>query len=571
MDRTRSRAACALAALALLCQPVLARAQAAPPPSAAPAQPSREELNPAARLAPAPSAPRDIFTAEPPGPCPLRDSQLTFTLQSVSFRGVSALTPAELAPAYSDQIGKTLPVSAICDIRDRASRIVFNHGVLARVEIPQQTMAGGALVLEVIEAHVVNVRIRGDAGHAQAAVERYLGTLRGMTPFDMRKAQRYLLLASDIPGVQVRAAVRPSVTGERGAVDLDITVSAKTVDAVANVQNLESQSVGRFGALARVDVNSLTDLGERTSLVGYHTLDSDEQWVAQLLEEARIGGEGLIARGSLVYGQTRPGGSVAALKLQSDSFVAEAELAYPLVRLRRQNLNLAGGFDLIDESTDTAGLALNRDRLRVFYLRANGDSRMESLGRIFQFSGALTFRKGVSGLGASDDASLASIPTTRPGGQSDAWLVRGSGQVVTTVAGRLQFSGQVQGQYTSDRLLNYEQFALGNLTVGRGYDPGTVLGDSGVGGELQLRYGPWPMHRLVVASPYVFYDAGYIQNNGDAILRNRTLTSAGGGVTLRLANRFNLDLAYAQPFQAPYPGQAKPPGRILINFTASIL
>ncbi len=97
----------------------------------------------------------------------------------------------------------------ICRIRDRAARIIFDNGVLARVEIPEQRIAGGALVLEVIEAQVVNVRVRGDVGPAQAAVERYAEKLRGMKPFDMAKAQRYLLLASDVPGLRVRAAVRP--------------------------------------------------------------------------------------------------------------------------------------------------------------------------------------------------------------------------------------------------------------------------------------------------------------------------------------------------------------------------
>jgi hemolysin activation/secretion protein len=569
-DPSRSRATRAIAALILSALPALALAQAAPPPGT-PTQPSREELNPAARIATAPAGPRDIFTAEPPGPCPLRDSTLTFTLRSVSFHGLTALTPAQLAPAYQGMIGKTLPVSAICDIRDRASRVVFNHGVLARVEIPEQTISGGALVLEVIEAHVVNVRVRGDAGHAQAAVERYIDKLRGMTPFDMRKAQRYLLLASDIPGVQVRAAVRPSVTGERGAVDLDITVTAKPIDVVANVQNLESDSVGRWGGLARIDFDSFTDLGEDTSLVGYHTLGNDEQWVAQLLEEARIGGDGLIARGSLVYGQTRPGAALAPLALLSDSLVGEAELAYPVIRLRRQNLNLAGGLDIIDESTDTGGLALDRDKLRVFYVRASGDTRLDSLDHIFQISGALTLRKGISGLGASPDDPTALIPTTRPDGKSDAWVVRGSGQVVTNLADRLQFIGQVQGQYSPDALLEYEQFSLGNLTVGRGYDPGAVLGDSGVGGELQLRYGPWQVQRMVQVSPYVFYDAGHIHDNGVAALKDRTLTSAGLGVLFRLANRANLDLSYAKPFQSPFPGQPKPPSRILLNLTAGIL
>jgi hemolysin activation/secretion protein len=530
--------------------------------------PTREQLNPAARVAP-PSSARtgDVFTPEPPGPCPLANSPAKFTLKSVAFSGQPVLRAEDLAPAYAEMVGKEVPVSAICEVRDRAYRILFDHGVLARVKIPPQTIADGTLTLEVLAAHVVNVRVRGDAGHAQAAVERYLGKLRGMNPFDMRVAERYLLLANDVPGARVRAALRPSSNGEAGAVDLDVTVSVKTVDVVANIQNLESDAIGPWGGLARIDVQGLTDFGERTSLIGYHTLDSDEQWVVQLMEEARLGSDGLVARGSAVYGETRPGGAAKALDLFSRSVVGEVELAYPILRTRRRNLNAVAGLDVINQSTDFSAAHLFEDDLRVFYVRLDADDRVDLMARPVQLSGSLGLRKGVEGLGAS---SGDSVMLSRPGASPDGWSVRGSFRAAAPVIGKLQAALQVQGQYARDPLLSYEQFALGDLTVGRGYNPAVVLGDSGVGGSFQLAYGPLPVHRLVLAQPYVFYDAGYVSQNGAAALPNRTLTSAGLGVVLRLANRANLDLAYAVPFRAPFPGQSQPPPRILVNLTMGV-
>ena len=148
----------------------------------------------------------DVFAPEPPGPCPLADSNVQVTLNSVSLRGSTAVSADAFKGAYAEYLGRPQPVSVICAIRDRASRTLFDAGILARVEIPEQRIAGGSLVLDVIEAHVVNVRVRGDVGPAQAAVERYVEQQRGMKPFNMTKAQRYLLLASDIPGLRVRAA-----------------------------------------------------------------------------------------------------------------------------------------------------------------------------------------------------------------------------------------------------------------------------------------------------------------------------------------------------------------------------
>lgn len=248
----RSRVGLIALATTALTPPMASWAQQAPAPTAATPGTSAAELNPGARVSrPPPRRSAGAFTPEPPGPCPLENSKVEVTLNSVEFRGATAVGDGQLRAAYAEYLGKPQPVSVICTIRDRAAQIVFNGGVLARVEIPEQRIAGGALVLEVIEAHVVNVRVRGDVGPAQATVERYAEKLRGMKPFDMAKAQRYLLLASDVPGLRVRAAVRPSTSAERGAVDIDLTVAKDGPDVFANVQNTGSKQVGRWGGLIR--------------------------------------------------------------------------------------------------------------------------------------------------------------------------------------------------------------------------------------------------------------------------------------------------------------------------------
>jgi hemolysin activation/secretion protein len=558
-----------------LTAPADAWAQAAPgAPSPVPTPPgiSAPELNPAARIPRPVPRDQDIFAPEQAGPCPLENSTVQVTLSSVTFRGATAVPAADFAAAYAEYIGKPAPVSVVCAIRDRAARIMFDRGVLARVEIPEQRISGGALVLEVIEAHVVNVRVRGDIGPAQAAVEGYVEKLRGMKPFDMRKAQRYLLLASDVPGVRVRAAVKPSTTGERGAVDIDVSVSHDAVNVLANVQNFGSHAAGPWAGLVRADLMSLTQFGENTSLVAYHTINKDEQWVLQLSEAARLGSDGWIGRGSLVYGESKPGGAVSALGLKSKSTVANLEASYPLIRMRRENLNLSGGFDFVNQDTELSGAGLlSRDKLRVAYLRADGDLRTRMLDRLVQLDGAITVRKGISGLGASDAGSAL---ITRTFAKPDAWLVRGVGNAETLLADRLSANIRVQGQYSNDALLPYEQISLGNLSVGRGYDPAAVLGDSGAGAAFEVHYGPMQLHPKILAAPFAFFDVGYVHNNDAArsgLAKGRTLRSVGAGVTLRLANRANVELTYAHPLDAVAAGGKRRDDRLLISLTASIL
>ena len=567
--------ACLVLASTALTAPSAVWAQPAPgaaPPAVGVPGASAQELNPAARVPRPIPRDQDIFAPEQAGPCPLENSTVQVTLNSVTFRGATAVSAADLASAYSEDLGKPQSVAVVCAIRDRAARIMFDRGVLARVEIPEQRISGGALVLEVIEAHVVNVRVRGDIGPAQAAVERYVEKLRGMAPFDMRKAQRYLLLASDVPGVRVRAAVKPSATGERGAVDIDVSVTRDAVNVVANVQNLGSHAAGPWAGLVRADLMSMTSLGENTSLVAYHTLNQDEQWVLQLSEAVRLGSDGWVGRGSAVYGESRPGGAVSALDLKSKSVVGNLEAAYPLVRMRRVNFNLAGGLDLINQDTEIGGAGLlSRDKLRVAYLRADGDLRTRALDHLVQLDGAVTVRKGLSGLGASDSGSTL---ITRAFAKPDAWLVRGVGNAETLLADRLSANIRVQAQYAGDALLPYEQISLGNLSVGRGYDPAAVLGDSGAGAAFEVHYGPLQLHPRILAAPFAFFDVGYVHNNDTALSglpKGRTLRSVGAGVTLRLANRANLELTYAHPLDAVVAGGKRRDDRLLVSLTASIL
>lgn len=530
-------------------------------------------MNPASRITrPPPRRAGGAFAPEPPGPCPLENSDVQVTLNSVTFQGATAVSAGELRAAYADVLGKPQPVAVICQIRDRAARIVFDSGVLARVEIPEQRIAGGALVLEVIEARVVNVRVRGDVGPAQAAVERYAEKLRGMKPFNMAKAQRYLLLASDVPGVRARAAVRPSTSSERGAVDIDITVVKEDPDVFANVQNTGSKQVGRWGGLVRGEFAGYTEFGESTALTAFHTLDSNEQWLVQLAESARFGAEGLVGRGSLTYGESRPGDFLKPLDLKSKSVVANLEAAYPVIRSRNQNLNVAGGFDFIDQKTRPGGAAvLSHDKLRILYARADGDYRTEIAGRPVLTSGAITLRKGVDILDGSDSGDPL---LTRALGKPDAWVLRAQGGGDVAVSDRLTAQLRMQAQYSGSQLMPYEQISLGGLTVGRGYDPAALLGDKGISAAAELRYGPLQLHPKVAAAPYAFFDAGWVANNNAAasgIQKDRTIKSVGAGVVFRLFSRANLEVTYAHPLDATRTGGSRPSDRVLIQLTASLL
>jgi hemolysin activation/secretion protein len=537
-------------------------------PAFAQAPPSAQELNPAQRApapVPTPQSRGDILSAPEPGPCPLRSSTLTFTLTKVAFTGADTLTNEDLAPAYAGLIGQKVPVSTLCDIRDSAAQILFHKGIFARVEIPQQKIENGEVTFEVIEAFIARVRVLGNDSNAQSKVEDYIEMLRGMKPFNIEEAQRYLFLASDVPGVTISATLKPA-GHERGAIELDITVvSYRPYDALLNVENFGSTEVGQFGALLRVDLNSLTPWGDRTTFVDYQTFDIKKQNVAQVLEQVRLGDDGLMANFSLSDGQTHPLGALTPLDLFSLSYVGDFNITYPVYRRRYENLSIAGGFNFIAEKVDAASSVLSQDNLRIFYLSASGYETFRWDLPVW-VQGEFALRKGVESLGASP---LNDPLLSRPGGNPGAFVMRSDGAARIGPYEDFTANLNYQAQYSDSPLLTYEQQAIGNFTIGRGYDPASLNGDRAIAGSAELHYSPMPPDWIVTASPYGFYDIARVWNRTPAS-QNREVRSIGGGMVFQVTQRFRIDSFYAHPMDRISDVAPEKPGdRLFLSLTVS--
>ncbi len=276
------------------------------------------------------------------------------------------------------------------------------------------------------------------------------------------------------------------------------------------------------------------------------------------------------------------------LRLSGQSVVGSGELDYPLVRLKRASLNVAGGFDWIDQNIDfPGGGALTDDSLRIFWLRADAATAHEGLratplGYISTSSSlSLQFRKGFEALGASK-AGAPSL--SRNQGQPDAWVLRADGESAITFeppatpGSGLTLSVHYQGQYADRPLLAYEELPIGNLTIGRGYDPDALSGDRAIAGEFKAEVGPiWVMKsRKLGFTPYGFFDVARVSNL-DLGSQDVTVRSMGGGVSVLITKPtpsqrgvVTADFAYAKPLDKPLAAAlTKPPARFLVQINVS--
>lgn len=583
--RTGRRKLICSAGLAALSVSFAAQAQIAP------SVPTREEIQ-RPTLPPASPPGEQVVTADDGierAPCPLANPEFAnvrVTVRNVRFSEVEGIDTSILDASWQDKVGQDQPVSVVCDIRDRAATMLRAKGYLAAVRVPPQTISDGVVKLDILSARLTRVEVRGDAGANEGLLQHYLSRLDDQPVFNIVDAERYLLLARDIPGMDARLTLRPGAVP--GEVVGEVTVTRTPILIDGSTQNYGSRDVGRWGSINRARFTGLTGMGDMTTVSFYSTPDFDEQKVLQLAHEFRVGGEGLRFGASYTYAWTRP--DITGFNIRSNTQIASLFASYPLVLTQARRITLGGGLDIIDQDIKLGGTPLNRDRIRVFNLRADGiwiDPASVAGKRGYSPSephwslgASVEARQGVNFLGASNDCGPGgaacflpgAVPLTRIEAKPDAFLVRANAQAEWRPTRLFTLSLAPRAQWASDPLVAYEEFSGGNFTVGRGFDPGTIIGDKGVAVSAEARYGSFvPANRKAFAfQPFAFFDAAWVWNKDSAFngLNPQKLYSAGGGMRVAWGDRARLDIALAVPLNRGGFLTERPDPRLLISFTS---
>ena len=568
-------------------------AQAAPPAvNSQQLAPTREELDRSRPDAQAPRSARltvdgDIERA----PCALDApayADIRTPINEAQFNNLQGVSAEELKASYAALLGPDKPISTICTIRDAAATALRAKGYLAAIQVPVQKIENGVVRFEVLFARIVAVRVRGDAGSAENILGGYLSHLTEEKVFNRFTAERYLLLAKDLPGYDVRLALKPA-GGAPGELVGEISVIRSPIDISASLQNFSSHSSGRWTGQVAAQYFGLFG-GDRVSASVSSTADFKEQQVVQLGYDTKIGNDGLTVSGNFTYAWSEPTISttaVAAPKLTARTLFATGEVRYPWIRTQGFSLVGAVGLDYLNQTVTFNSIDFTRDHLRVGFLRLDMDAADVSERRapLWRASGSLELRQGLDILNATQRVPF---PTTNPPpapplpspsrtyGDPTATVIRASASLEYNLGEGFWLAVQPRAQYSFSPLLSFEQYSGGNFSIGRGYDPGSISGDDGLGSSFELRFprlAPFPKLNLQML-PFTFADIAWTWNkreNRNAGLPNPDrLVSVGVGVRAQLNNRFQLSGTVAVPLEkAGLQTRNKNP-RFLVSLTSKL-
>lgn len=529
-------------------------------------------------------------------PCPLADPQFSnveANFASVEFTNLKGVEPSALDSSWREFAGRSIPIAQVCEIRDRAATILRRAGYLAAVQVlPQRIPPGGVLKFDVLMAKLVRIEVRGDAGPSERQIVRYLEPLTNQSVFNAIEAERSMLLARDLPGYDVRLTLRPAGTVP-GEVIGQVSVDYQRFEVEANVQNLGSPDTGRFGGLIGVKLNGLTGLGDQTTLSVYNTFDFSEQTILQAGHSFAIGSEGLRFSADVTYAWTSPALTPPA-PIKSKTLVAAFDVSYPLIRRQYRNLVASGGFELVDQHVKFGPVALTTDQLRILYARMDFDQAdpasfasqagYSAAEPRWRYGGNVELRHGISAFGGSRSCGANFInclppftPLSRIEADPTAFVARAQTYFEIRPVSNVTFALETRGQYSNKPLASYEEFSAGNYTIGRGYEAGTLLGDSGIGARAEVR-----LFKLRPKSsndfafqPFGFFDAAQIWNKDRFAApyadNRQTLYSAGGGVNAAWGNRAILSVMAAVPLNTAGLQATKGDVRLLMSLTAKLI
>ncbi|MEI9995550.1 MAG: ShlB/FhaC/HecB family hemolysin secretion/activation protein [Rhizomicrobium sp.] len=501
-------------------------------------QPGRDRTGPTA-----PPQPDFDFSIVAPhrSAVPRAVDEVHFKLTGLKLTGATTIPAEQFRPLYAGLIGKDVTLGDILDVADKIEAIYRARGyLLVRAYVPPQRVRDGVFTINIVEGHLGAVAVQGGDRRVKRLVRGYLRDAAAARPLTLPTMERGLLLTNDIPGITASGVLKPS-PDTPGASDLIVDVQQPFMTGGLAVDDRGSRFSGIWTVSGDVEFNSLFGADQLAASV-VSSPDSLEQIQGSLRYRTAIGDDGLIGTltGTVTHGE--PGSTLSAFGVLTDSWAAGGRLTYPLIRSRRETLLLDGGFTVQDARVDVSG-PVSHDQWRVIDL-GGSYQRTDIFGNGL-WTSTFDAAQGLPIFGATPDTVINPVThleqpnplLSRVGGTTAFTKLTGYTRLLLPLGGNFSTAFSAQGQYAFNRLITGEQIAFGGTLLGRGYDPGAITGDDGLGGSAELRYDFRFADSLVQGlEPYIYVDAAQAWYNGnDPSLKDQNIQSVGGGFRFWLA------------------------------------
>lgn len=410
-----------------------------------------------------------------------------------------------------------VPLSEIFDATADLQAAYADAGfVLTRVVLASQTLRdSGMLRVDIVNGYVEAVRTDGLPENIRGRIEGLTNPLVNRRDLTRGELERQLLLAGEVPGTALNAALEQGQA--RGAAVIALEPEYRLVTGFAGAGNPYSSDLGTVDLNFGMELNSALGLGETVYFRGSGTpsgfFSSDPR-----LRTLSVGGVVPIGlQGGFANLEWTTNNSFRDNifnPARTDFERASLRYIYPFIKSQSLSVTAQIALDLTkdEQELDFGGfvIPLYEDQLTVLRAGVSANSTADDASVT---TGNLTFSRGLDTLGArSVDETFVFpfISLSRFG--ADATFSKLAGSVSHSRKLSDLFTLSVNGRFQyafGDALLTSEQFSLVGPHELSTFDSGELKGDSGwlVRAELSSMLDQSLGQLPVTIKPYVF--AGY--------------------------------------------------------------
>ncbi len=405
-------------------------------------------------------------------------------LREYRVQGAKLLPRREVEEAVYPFLGPERTTADVEQARAALEKAYHDKGFqTVTVQIPQQQVRRGVVLLEVTETTVGRLRVKGSRYHSLAGIKAEAQSLAEGKVVNFNEVTRDVVSLNRLSDRRITPELRAGV--EPGTVDIDLNVQdSLPLHGSLELNNRSSPDTPELRLNGSFSYNNLWQAG--------HSLGASFQISPERIEDVKVFSGYYIARFaeidwlSLMIQGTKQQSNVntlasVAVAGRGEVLGVRAIITLPPLTSFYHSLNVGFDYKHFDQQINLGTSEPTETPITYFPITAAYNATWAPKGSLTEFNAGVTLH--LRGTGSEPEE----FEENRFKADGGFIYFRGDLAHTRELPRGFEVFGKVQGQIADRPLLNSEQFTGGGLGTVRGYLEAEEVGDNGLFGSLEMR------------------------------------------------------------------------------------
>ena len=471
------------------------------------------------------------------------DDSLPIAVVDFAITGNTALSDAQLKPLLAHLIGRSWTLAQLMNSVQSIANLYSQSGYpFVSVSIPEQTIEGGVLRLQVLEGTWGNVVIENQSGGSDRLLRLATENLNKGQIIQQIEIDRSTTLLADIVGLSVSSRLKPG--DDFGSSNLLVTAeNAAGILGDFATNNFGSVATGRTQASLMLQLNGLARQGETIAFDGLSSGEGMNRWRASL--EWPLGFAAMQMGAAYAAVDYQLIGNASSTGAHGWAQQTSVWLRHSLLQVGSMRLNARFQIDNLElDDLASASKEMGNPRSIHMWMLSLGGYMPDKLSLGGRTAWSLGLTQGQLQLRSESmqayDAALADT-------QGRFTRLNFSASHAREISSFYSLNSLLDVQLSDRNLDSSQKASLGGARSVRAYEPGVLSGDASYSVMIELKRALGEL-RGVQWAGLLFTDYGWVKTNANPWHDNdsdATMASIGLGLQGALDKQWRISLTLA--------------------------